>query len=257
MGKLVKLVIKDKIAEVTIDNPPVNALNAQVIQELDETVEVIKGEEVGAVIITGAGEKAFVAGADISQFPSLNSDTGKKMVQTGQRVFDKIAALPIPVIGAIDGFALGGGCELALVCDIRIASEKARLGLPEVNLAIIPGYGGTQRLARLIGEGKAKELIFTADAVMAQEALQIGLVERVVPAGETVNAAREMAQKILSKGPLAIRKAKQAIDEGLKGSLRDGLDIEADLVGELFATEDLKEGATAFLKKRKPNYKGL
>jgi len=256
MGKLVTYLVKDGIAEITINHPPVNAMNDQVFQELDEAIEAVKAEEAGAVIVIGAGEKAFVAGADISEFPYLDGEGGYKLSVRGQRVFDKIAELPVPAIAAVNGFALGAGLELALCCDIRIASENAKLGLPETNLALIPGYAGTQRLARLVGSGKAKEMVFTAEHISAEEALQIGLVQKVASQGEVMDAARSMAQKIIIKGPLAIRSAKKAIDEGLKVSLQEGQEIEAKHFGALFDTEDQKEGAKAFLEKRKPEFKG-
>ena len=257
MGELVTFLVKDGVAEVVISNPPVNALNAQVIEELSEVISSVGQTGAAAVIITGAGERAFVAGADITEFPSLNAVTGKNLVLTGQRVLGKLTELDVPVIAAINGFALGGGCELALASDIRIAEEQAKLGLPEVNLGVIPGYGGTQRLSRLVGGCKAKELIFTGEAISAEEALRIGLVEKVVGQGESLNAARKMAQKIISKGPLAIKKAKRAIDDGLKLSLKEGLDLEANLFGELCETKDQKEGANAFLEKRKAEFKGI
>ncbi len=256
MGKLVSYQLKNDVAEVTINNPPVNALNAQVMVELRETVFEIEAEGARAVIITGAGDKAFVAGADISQFPSLDEKTAQDLSSGGQSVFDAVDNLPMPVIAAINGFALGGGCELALACDIRISAENVLLGQPEINLGIIPGYGGTQRLPRLVGIGKAKELIFTGEAITAEAALEIGMVEKVVPQGQALEAARKMAEIIATKGPLAMKAAKQAVVEGVTETLAEGQDLEARLFGGLFATEDQKEGALAFLEKRKPNFKG-
>jgi len=256
LSKFVICVINGGIAEITIDHPPVNALSAAVLAELGEVVGGLLRENCGAVIVTGAGEKAFVAGADISRFPGLDPAGGEELAREGQKVFANLAALPVPVIAAINGFALGGGLELALACDIRIAAENAQLGQPEVNLGIIPGYGGTQRLARLIGPGKAKELIFTADSLSAKDAWQVGLVEQVVGRGEALEAARKLAEKILSKGPLAIKKAKAAIDQGLEVSLAEGLSLEARYFGELCGTLDQKEGAKAFLEKRKAVFTG-
>ena len=206
--------------------------------------------------MTGAGEKAFVAGADITIFPTLDRESGEKFVSELQGVLNRIEELDKVVICAINGLALGGGCELAMACDIRIASEKVKLGQPEVNLSVIPGGGGTQRLPRLVGIGKAKEIIFTADMISAEEAKNIGLVEKVVPAGEAVNEAKKMAKKILSKGPIAIKLAKKAINEGLNMTLRQGLKLEARFFGEICTTEDQKEGGKAFLEKRKPQFKG-
>ncbi|GAW92057.1 enoyl-CoA hydratase-related protein [Calderihabitans maritimus] len=255
--KLVKLEVEGKIAVITIDHPPVNALNAQVMAELDEALDqVASDKEIGVLIITGAGEKAFVAGADIRQFPELDEKAGRELSARGQAIFDKIEELAIPVICAINGYALGGGCELALACDIRVVAENAKLGQPEVNLAVIPGYGGTQRLPRLVGAGKAKQLIFTGDAIDAQEAYRIGLADELVPAGQALEKAKEMAKKILTKGPVAIRLCKEAINRGLQMPLKEGLALEAELFGKACATEDKNEGAKAFLEKRKPNFQG-
>lgn len=257
MSKLVNLKLENKTAVITIDNPPVNALSGQVISELDQIVrELGSNTVVQAAIVTGAGNKAFVAGADIQRFLDLTPETGYDLVHTGQRVFDKIADLEIPVIAAINGFTLGGGCELAMACDIRIAGENAKLGQPEVNLGIIPGYGGTQRLPRLVGMGKAKELIFSGDAIDAFEAYRIGLVDILVPAGEALNQAMALAAKIQEKGPLAVRAAKKAINQGIEQSLKDGLELEATLFKKLCATEDQKEGARAFLGKKRAEFQG-
>lgn len=254
-GQLVKLSIENRTAVITIDNPPVNALSRQVIDELDQVLEELPKTDALVVIITGAGEKAFVAGADIQQFPHLTPETGYDMVRTGQIVYDKIEALELPVIAAINGFTLGGGCELAMACDIRIAGENAKLGQPEVNLGIIPGYGGTQRLPRLVGAGKAKELIFTGDAIDAREAYRIGLVDILVPPGEALSRALTLSAKIQEKGPLAVRAAKKAVNQGLDQTLAGGLELEATLFKGLCATEDQKEGARAFLAKQKPQFK--
>lgn len=256
-GRLVAWQIEDGVAVITINHPPVNALNRRVMQELDQCLDEIAADpNARALIVTGAGEKAFVAGADISEFPSLTGEVGEKMSAAGQAVLDKLEALAIPTIAAINGFALGGGCELALACDIRVAAENARLGQPEVNLGVIPGYGGTQRLARVVGPGKAKELIFTGEHITAAEAYRIGLVDRLVPVGQALAEAKNLAQTILKKGPLAIRAAKKAINQGLDLPLKEGLKVEARLFGELCNSEDQKEGAKAFLEKRPAQFKG-
>ncbi len=257
MNGLVQLSREERLAIVTINNPPVNALHAGVISSLKECVESLSLEaDLGAVIITGAGDKAFIAGADISEFPSLCGEEGEKLSRKGQLVFQQVADLPVPVIAAINGFALGGGLELALACDIRVASENARMGLPEVSLAVMPGYGGTQRLPRVIPLGKAKELIFSGEMIPAPEALRIGLVEYVVPAGEALTKAKQIASTILKRGPVAVRAAKQAVNRGLELTLDEGLKYEATMFRKLFDTEDKNEGARAFLEKRVPEFKG-
>ncbi|PWA12864.1 enoyl-CoA hydratase [Pueribacillus theae] len=237
---------------VTIDSPPVNALEQQVLDELDQIVTNMP-KDVDVVIVTGAGGKAFVAGADIKDFPELKKETGIELVKKGQRIFDKIAALEQPVIAAIDGFALGGGLELALACDIRIASKRSKVGFPEVNLGILPGYGGTQRLPRLIGPGKAKQLIFSGDPLSAEEAKQAGILEEVTE-DSPMEKAKELAETIAKRAPLGVRKAKKAIDEGLNTTLEEGLHIEAVAFGELCDTEDKNEGVAAFFEKRQPNF---
>lgn len=253
----VRLELDGDLAVITIDNPPVNALNSEVMSLLNEMIDELNGlEKVRAVILTGAGEKAFVAGADIKQFTELDEGSGKELSLHGQSNFNKIDKLNIPVICAVNGFALGGGCELALACDIRIAAMNAKFGLPEVSLGIIPGYGGTQRLARLIGPGRAKKLILSGEQISAEEAYQMGLVEKVVQNGEALQSAKELARKISRNAPLAVEKALQAIDLGIEMSLQEGLQLEADLFGELCTTEDKNEGANAFLEKRAPNFQG-
>lgn len=253
----VSYVVEEGIAVVTINHPPANALDNKTTHELDEVFEELaKDEAVKTVILTGAGEKIFVAGADISLFPQMGQKEGEEFSQELQRVFDKIEGLEKVVICAVNGMALGGGCELAMACDIRIASESAKFGQPEVNLGVIPGAGGTQRLPRLVSKGKAKELIFTGDMITASEAKEIGLVDRVAPKGEAVSEAKNMAKKIMEKGPIAIKYAKKAIDEGVNMTLNEGLKLERKLFGELFTTEDQKEGAKAFLEKRKAQFKG-
>jgi enoyl-CoA hydratase len=247
-----------EIAVVTVNRPTVmNALNDAVVTELGQAFEELgKDEGVKAIILTGAGEKAFVAGADIGELSKLDGLGGVKTGRKGQHLMFQIEWCPKPVIAAVNGFALGGGCEIAMACDIRIASDKAKFGQPEVNLGIIPGYGGTQRLPRLVGMGKAKELIFTGDMVDAQEALRIGLADKVVPLADLLVQAKEMAKKIASKAPVAVKLAKQAINHGLNVDLTSGCLYEADQFGMTCTTEDMKEGTSAFLGKRKAEFKG-
>jgi enoyl-CoA hydratase len=249
---------KDGVLTITIDRPKVlNALNAQTVTEIGRAFdEAREDDSIRCVILTGAGEKAFVAGADINELSQMTPLTGKGVAERGQRILSKIERLPKPVIAAINGFALGGGCEIALACHIRIASEKAQLGLPEVTLGIIPGYGGTQRMARLLGKGKALELILTGDRIGAVEAERIGLVNKVVPADQLMPAAEEMARRIASRGPLAVRAAIEAVMNGSEMPFEEGQFLEATLFGLLAATEDMKEGMAAFLEKRTADFKG-
>ncbi len=250
--------VKDGIAYVTINRPKVlNALNDTVITELGQVFTAIKDDpQVKAVIITGAGEKAFVAGADITQLVDLNTQEGKAFAAKGQAVFNLIENLGKPVIAAINGFALGGGCELAMACTVRLASTRAKLGQPEVNLGIIPGYGGTQRLPRLVGKGRAMELVLTGRMVDAQEAYQMGLVNKVVEPEKLMEEAEALARTIMSKGPVAVKLAMEAVNRGLEVFLAEGLAIEADLFGICCSTEDKVEGTKAFLEKRKANFQG-
>jgi len=255
----VRIETSDGVAIITVDRPKVlNALNAQTVAEIGEAFEQARNDDaVKAVILTGGGEKAFVAGADIAELAKMTPITGKATAERGQSIFMKIERFPKPVIAAINGFALGGGCELALACHIRIASEKAQIGLPEVTLGIIPGYGGTQRMARLLGKGKALELILTGDRIPAQEAERIGLVNKVVAPEELMNTAMEMAKKIASRGPLAVRAAIEAVMSGSEMPIEEGFFLEATLFGLLASTEDMKEGMGAFLEKRAANFKGV
>lgn len=244
------------IGVLSINRPSaLNALNGAVLEELNEAIDMINNDEdIHILILTGEG-RAFVAGADIGEMKDMNSMKARRFAEKGLSIFRRIELMEKPVIAAINGFALGGGCELAMCCDIRIASEKAKFGQPEVGLGIIPGFAGTQRLARLVGLGRAKELIFTCDIIDAEEAYRIGLVNKVVSAEELMNSAMEMANKIVSKGQLAVRYAKASINRGIETDLDTGMVIEKDLFGLCFSTEDQKEGMKAFLEKRIPNYK--
>lgn len=257
MSELVKVLREGRLAIVTLNHPPVNALNSKVMEALENKFdELAEDKTIGAVVLTGAGEKAFVAGADISEFTTLSTENGEKLSRRGQLIFQKIEDFPAPVIAAVNGFALGGGLELALSCDIRVVAENARVGLPEVTLAIFPGYGGTQRLPRTVGPGKAKELIYTGEMINAAEAYRIGLADHLVPPGEALAEARKIAEIILKRGPLAVRLAKEAVNRGLGGLIDEGYKIEAQLFGQLCDSEDQKEGAKAFLEKRPPLFKG-
>ncbi len=249
--------VKDRIGYVTVNRPDkLNALNAKAKAELKELFGDLKSDKsVDVVILTGAGEKAFVAGTDIRELTELNTESGKAFSASGQAVFDLIEHLGKPVIAAVNGFALGGGCELALACTLRVASENAKFGQPEVGLGIIPGYGGTQRLARLVGRGKAMELILTGDQIDAQEALRIGLVNNVVPLQELKSKAEIVARKIISKGQVAVRLALIAVNASQETRLAEGEALEAKLFGECCGSEDFKEGTKAFLEKRKPDFK--
>lgn len=244
------------IGILSINRPSaLNALNSAVLDELNQAIDEINiDEEVHVLILTGEG-RAFVAGADIGEMKDMSPMEARIFAEKGISVFRKIELMEKPVIAAVNGFALGGGCELSMCCDIRIASEKAKFGQPEVGLGITPGFAGTQRLSRLVGVGRAKELIYTSDVIGAEEAYRIGLVNKVVAPDELINAAMEMANKILSKGQIAIRYSKTAINRGIETDIDTGMAIEKDLFGLCFATEDQKEGMAAFLEKRTPNYK--
>lgn len=246
------------IARVTINRPKVlNALNRATLGELQETFTSLGANPaVRAVVLTGAGEKAFIAGADINELATLGPLGARAFACEGQRLCDRISNLAKPVIAAVNGFALGGGCEVALACHIRIGSANARLGQPEVNLGVIPGWGGTQRLPRLVGLGRALELLLTGDPVGAEEAHRMGLLNRVVESEALLEACEETATKIASKGPVAVRMVLEAARRGLEGSLAAGLDVEADAFGLAASTSDWREGTTAFLEKRKPSFRG-
>ncbi len=245
------------IGYVTINRPKaLNALNAATVEELDALLDKIAADaEIQVVIVTGGGEKSFVAGADITEMRPLGAIAGRAWGQKGQAVFTKLENLPQPVIAAVNGFALGGGCELAMACDIRIASEKAKFGQPETGLGITPGFGGTQRLPRLVGKGRAKELLFTADMIDAAEAYRIGLVNKVVPPEELMEAAKALAGRIMKRSAAAVQLAKAAVNRGIEAGLENGIAYEAEVFGLCFATEDQKEGMTAFVEKRKPEFK--
>jgi enoyl-CoA hydratase len=258
MGDIVKIEKSGAVATVTIDRPKaLNALNAQTLAELAAAAAELDADaSVRAVVLTGAGEKAFVAGADISEMAGLAVAEARAFAQKGAAAGDAIEKSPRPWIAAVNGFALGGGCELALACDFVYASKTARLGQPEVNLGVIPGFGGTQRLMRRVGIAKAKELIFTGDMVNADEALRIGLVDAVFEPGELLAKARAAAEKIASKGPVAIARAKHVMQLGQSMVLAHALALEADTFASLFDTADQKEGMKAFLEKRAANFQG-
>jgi len=250
--------VSERIATVTVNRPKsLNALNPATVRELSAAfAEMADREDVGVVVLTGAGEKAFVAGADISEMRHFNAVQALEFALFGQGVLERIERLPQPVIGAVNGFALGGGCELAMACDLLIAADNARFGQPEVGLGIIPGYGGTQRLPRLVGRNIAKEMVLTGEMITAQRAHEIGLVNRVVPQAELMGAARETAAKILSKGPVAVRTAKMAMNRGLDLDLSNACALEANAFAVGFSTADRAEGMAAFLEKRKPSFTG-
>ncbi|MBS1645395.1 MAG: enoyl-CoA hydratase/isomerase family protein [Bacteroidetes bacterium] len=250
--------LKDGIFTITINRPDkLNALNKDVIQELGSAMdEVYSNAEIKSVLLTGSGEKAFVAGADISEFTSLDAAGGAALAAKGQQlVFDKIENCPKPVVAAVNGFSLGGGCELAMSCHFRTASENAKFGQPEVNLGLIPGYGGTQRLTQLIGKGKAMELMMTGDMIGAEEAKSLGLVNHVFPASELIAASEKILSKINTKAPIAVQQVIACVNEAARG-LEGGFANEISRFGACFATADMREGTTAFMEKRKAVFTG-
>ena len=252
--KFLNVTKENHVAIIKLNRPPVNALNTEFILEIEEYFkELEKDEETRVIVLTGEG-KAFVAGADIAEMKEFDPIHAREFAQNGHRTLNKIESMNKVVIAAINGFALGGGCEIALACDLRIMAENAKIGQPEVNLGIIPGFGGTQRLPRLVGTGIGKELIFTGDTIDAQEALRIGLVNKVVPQDNILEAAKEIARKIASKGPRAIKTAKSIINQGLDLELHSGNSLEIRHFGACFGSEEPKEGMAAFLEKRKPNW---
>jgi len=250
---LVMYDVADNIATLTINRPEaLNALNTAILAELDSGLDRVLEDRPRVVLVTGAGEKSFVAGADISEMASMTVAEGQKFGEFGNSVFRKLEKLPMPTIAVVNGFALGGGCELAMSCDIRLASSKAQFGQPEVGLGITPGFGGTQRLARLVGTGIAKEMIFSARNIDASRALAVGLVNAVYEPEDLMGAAIKMASGIASKAPVAVRAAKAAINLGIQTDIDSGVALEAVLFGTCFATEDQTEGMAAFVEKRKP-----
>jgi enoyl-CoA hydratase len=250
--------IENRLARITINRPKVlNALNEATVREIHIAFSALKDDPaVGAVIVTGAGEKAFIAGADINELAVMSPLQGEASSRLGQAALQVIESLGKPVIAAVNGFALGGGCELALACHMRFASEGAKIGLPEVGLGIMPGYGGTQRLTRLVGLGRALEIILTARMIDAAEALRIGLVNAVLPPADLIPHCEKVAREILGRGPLAVRFAMDAAIRGLETGIERGLELESAYFGLLSATGDMREGLTAFLEKRKPAFTG-
>ena len=246
------------LARITVNRPDkLNALNGTVIRELGEAAEAVANDPaVRAVILTGAGPKAFVAGADIGELTTQGPMDGRARARAGQLVFRAFEHMNKPVIAAVNGFALGGGCELAMACHIRIASDTAKFGQPEVKLGLLPGYGGTVRLPRIVGKGRALELLLTGAIIDAAEALRIGLVSRVVPADRLLAEAETLARSIMEQGPLAVRSVLEAVDAGYEMSQQDALLLEASLFGLLSSTDDMREGTRAFLEKRKPAFEG-
>ncbi len=243
---------KDAIAVLTISREKaLNALNSEVLGELDAAIDAIDLDTVRCLIITGAGQKSFVAGADIGEMSTLTKEEGEAFGKKGNDVFRKIETLPIPVIAAVNGFALGGGCELSMSCDIRLASENAVFGQPETGLGITPGFGGTQRLARIIPVGKAKEMLYAGTKVKAAEALTLGLVNAVYPSEELLPAAEKLAGKIARNAPIAVRASKKAVNDGLQVSIDEGIAIEEKLFGSCFESADQRNGMAAFLNKEK------
>jgi len=247
---------EDKVAMLTISRPKaLNALNSETLKELDLAIdEIASDDEIYAVILTGEG-KAFVAGADITEMKDLDVMGGRRFGNLGNKVFRKLETLEKPVIAAVNGFALGGGCELSMACDIRIASSKAKFGQPEVGLGITPGFGGTQRLARLVGTGMAKQLIYTGDIINAEEALRIGLVNKLVEPEQLIEEAKLLAKKIVNNAPIAVKLCKTAINRGMQMDIDTALIYEAEVFGACFATEDQKNGMTAFIQKTEKCFK--
>ena len=248
--------VKNTTLVITISREKsMNSLSIETTKELQDVFDDYEdNKQIRCVIITGAGRKAFIAGADISELSQLDAKSGQKFSQNGMKLMHSIQDFKWPVIAAINGYALGGGCELALACDIRLASANAKLGQPEVNLGIIPGFGGTQRLPRIVGRGKATQLILTGEMITAQEAYRIGLVDEVYPPEELMPKALAMAEMIASKGPLAVNISKHCINKGLEKSLEEGCELEEEKFGKVCGTKDKTEGTKAFLEKRKPNF---
>jgi enoyl-CoA hydratase len=258
-NRTIELTREDGIAIITVNRPDkLNALNAQTVRRLDDVLHDVHGDsDIRVLIITGAGEKAFIAGADIAELSRMGPIDGVQVSREGQATFRFLETMPKPVIAAVNGFALGGGLELALACHIRIASTRAKFGLPEVKLGIIPGYGGTVRLPRLVGRGRALELILTGDMIDAAEAFRIGLVNRVEEPDALLDVARNMAKKMISNGPIALALALESVDRGMTTTIDDAQTLESNLFGLLASTQDMREGMSAFLEKRPPAFRGL
>jgi enoyl-CoA hydratase len=250
--------VSEKIARITFNRPNVlNALNRKTIDELGDCLKKVRADDdIRVLILTGAGEKAFIAGADINELSQQTPVNGREFTLSGQEIIHRLETLGKPAIAAINGFALGGGCELALACTLRIASRNAKLGQPEVKLGIIPGYGGSQRLPRLCGKGVAHELILTGEMISAEEALRVGLVNRVVDSNELLATAEAIARKIIANAPLAVKYALEAVEHGMEMPQEEGLYLEATLFGLCCATQDMREGTRAFLEKRPPKFEG-
>ncbi|MFC7534424.1 enoyl-CoA hydratase/isomerase family protein [Actinoplanes sp. GCM10030250] len=256
MSEFVRLEVADGIGTIRLERPPMNALNTQVQEELRAAAQAASGDEQVRAVVVYGGEKVFAAGADITEFTTVSYQEMVSRSAALSSAFDAVAKIPKPVVAAITGYALGGGCELALACDWRVVAEDAKLGQPEIKLGIIPGAGGTQRLARLVGPARAKDLIFSGRMVDSEEALRIGLADRVAPAAEVYATAVELVRAYTTGPALALRAAKQAIDGGLSVDLANGLALESHLFAALFATDDRVEGTTAFVEKRKPKFTG-
>jgi enoyl-CoA hydratase len=250
--------IQEGVGVLTFNRPKsLNALNPKTLEEVAAVIERTKGDNaIRVLLLTGAGEKAFVAGADITEFGKMNPLEARQFAERGQEIFFQLEQLAIPVIAAVNGFALGGGCEIAMSCDFIYASENARFGQPEINLGIIPGFGGTQRLSRLVGRAKAKELCMTAEMIDAKQAMSLGLVSKVFPADQLMGESLKVAKALAAKGRVALRAIKQVIDRGCDVDLKTGCALEAEAFGVCFASQDAKEGVAAFLEKRKPDFKG-
>ena len=250
--------VSEKIARITFNRPNVlNALNRKTMEELGDCLKTVReDDEIRVLILTGAGEKAFIAGADINELSQQTPVNGREFTLYGQGIIHRLETLGKPAIAAINGFALGGGCELALACTLRIASRNAKLGQPEVKLGLVPGYGGTQRLPRLCGKGVAHELILTGEMISAEDALRVGLVNRVVEPGELLATAEAIAKKIIANAPLAVKYAMEAVEHGMEMPQEEGLYLEATLFGLCCATQDMREGTRAFLEKRPPKFEG-